>query len=304
MLSNARTNDEKDLAIQHQKDTNEMVKLNLKEIESFSNHPFIVDDNEPSMLELIADVHENGVLSPVLVRRKDNKYEMLSGHRRLRASEINGFETIPAVIMNLSDEDAAILMVRSNYGRSKLLPSERAFSYKILYDALKKKRGRKSEGEESQNVKTAELIGAELDINGTTFRKYVRLCSLNQNLLKDTDAGKLPIAAAFEIATLPGDIQELFFKNNKKGYPSPTQIAEFKRIFKEPTVKDFESFFTINEKKKASAKYSLDMGNIFANASFVDNLKPNAQKQFLDEMFKSPEFETFITDFYYRTHKE
>lgn len=153
----------------------------LSEIDDFPDHPFKVKDDE-DMLQLVESVRERGIITPITLRQKeDGRYEIVSGHRRRRACEIAGLETIPAEIKELSRDEAIILMVESNLQRSVILPSEKAFSYKMRYDALRRVAGARTDltGDPVEpRLKTSELVAQETSESASQVKRYIRLTEL------------------------------------------------------------------------------------------------------------------------------
>ncbi|MDY4622571.1 MAG: ParB/RepB/Spo0J family partition protein, partial [Eubacteriales bacterium] len=153
----------------------------LSEIDNFPDHPFKVKDDE-DMLQLVESVRERGIITPITLRQKeDGRYEIVSGHRRRRACEIAGLETIPAEIKELSRDEAIILMVESNLQRSVILPSEKAFSYKMRYDALRRLAGARTDltGDPVEpRLKTSELVAQETSESASQVKRYIRLTEL------------------------------------------------------------------------------------------------------------------------------
>ncbi len=157
----------------------EIKKIKMEDIVTFKNHPFKVEDNE-SLNELVQSIKENGLLNPIIVRPKENKYEIISGHRRLKAMELNGYDEIDAYIKELNDDEAIIQMVDSNLQREKILPSEKAFAYKMKLDAIKHQG--KSCGHDG--LKSREKISDE---SGRQIQRYIRLTYLIPELLNIVD---------------------------------------------------------------------------------------------------------------------
>ena len=151
------------------------IDIKVDEIIPFQNHPFKVKDDE-SMEELVRSIRLNGILTPVIIRPVEgNMYEMISGHRRLHAAKVLGLDAIPALIRDLSDDDATIIMVDTNLQREEILPSEKAFAYKMKYDAVRRKAGRPGKGE--KNITNRNLTAAEKNSsqNETNFRSDVEV---------------------------------------------------------------------------------------------------------------------------------
>ena len=181
----------------------------LSEIDDFPDHPFKVKDDE-DMLQLVESVRERGIITPITLRQKeDGRYEIVSGHRRKRACEIAGLETIPAEIKELSRDEAIILMVESNLQRSVILPSEKAFSYKMRLEAMKRLPGRPSKdnsGPVVQNFSRDEL-GESAGESGRQVSRYIRLTELIPELLELVDEGRIALRPAVELSYL-NDIEQ------------------------------------------------------------------------------------------------
>ena len=182
----------------------------LSEIDDFPDHPFKVKDDE-DMLQLVESVRERGIITPITLRQKeDGRYEIVSGHRRRRACEIAGLETIPAEIKELSRDEAIILMVESNLQRSVILPSEKAFSYKMRYDALRRVAGARTDltGDPVEpRLKTSELVAQETSESASQVKRYIRLTELIPELLELVDEGRIALRPAVELSYL-NDIEQ------------------------------------------------------------------------------------------------
>ena len=168
--------------------------ISLDLIDEFPNHPFKVLDND-EMDKLVDSIKEsNGVLVPTIVRKKNNgRYEMVSGHRRMRASQLLGLDTIPSIVKNLTDDEATIIMVDSNIQREKLLPSEKAFAYKMKMDAINNK-GKRTDLTSSQvatRLDTASIIGKDNGDSRDKVYRYIRLTYLIPELLDMVDEEKI-----------------------------------------------------------------------------------------------------------------
>ena len=164
-------------------------KIAVSSISNFPNHPYQVKENE-EMEDFVENIKENGVIHPVIVRTKeDGTYEMISGHRRKRACELAGIKEIPAIVREMSDEDATILMVDSNKQRERILPSEQAFAYKMKLEAMKKQRKRNDLTSRPMvdKLKSADIIGEEVGESGRQIQRYMRLTELIPELLQLVD---------------------------------------------------------------------------------------------------------------------
>jgi len=187
----------------------------IKEITSFPNHPYKVRDDE-EMFGMAESIQKFGVIHPVLVRPKKNGgYEMISGHRRKRASEIAGKDEIIAIVREMTDEEAIITMVDSNNQREEVLPSEKAFAYKMRLDAMKRQAGRPSKENDvptAQNLKgksSREILGEEVGESQDQIRRYIRLTFLIPQLLKMVDDKVMALRPAVELSYLKEEEQEM-----------------------------------------------------------------------------------------------
>ena len=171
-----------------QNNFNQVVEVPLNELHPFRNHPFHVNDDE-KMAETVESIKNYGILNPALVRpRAEGGYELIAGHRRKRGCELAGKSKMPVLIRNYTDDEAVIVMVDSNIQRENLLPSEKAYAYKMKMDAVKHQ-GIKDEN--SASVDSADLVGQAAGDSGRTVQRYIRLTCLIPELLKLLDEGKI-----------------------------------------------------------------------------------------------------------------
>jgi len=181
----------------------------LTEIDDFPNHPFQVREDE-DMFQLVESIKERGVITPATVRQKeDGRYELVSGHRRKKACELAGFETLRCEVVELTRDEATILMVESNFQRSQILPSEKAFAYKMRLEAMKRQAGRPSKENlvpVGQNYSREELASQSGE-SQTQIQRYVRLTNLVPELLELVDEGKIKMRPAVELSYLDEDCQ-------------------------------------------------------------------------------------------------
>ena len=185
----------------------------LELIDDFPDHPFKVRDDE-DMIQLVESVKERGVITPATVRQKeDGRYELISGHRRKRACELAGFEALRCEVVDLDRDAATVLMVESNYQRSQILPSEKAFAYKMRLEAMKRQAGRPSKDNSvpvAQNYEgktSRELLGEQVGESQDQVRRYIRLTNLVPELLELVDEGKIKMRPAVELSYLDEDNQ-------------------------------------------------------------------------------------------------
>ena len=205
-----------------------IVHIPLYQIKPFRNHPFKVKDDE-KMNETVQSIRENGILVPAIVRRRSNdEYELISGHRRKRACEIIGLTEIPAIVKDLSDDEATIIMVDANLQREHLDYSEKAFAYKMKFNALKHQ-GSKGDGE------TADLLGSESGESGRQIRRYIRLTNLIPELLCLVDEKKIGFVPAVELSYLTQEQQNMLHRQivKTKLYPSLDQCKQLRKYSKD-----------------------------------------------------------------------
>ena len=187
-------------------------EIPLDQIDPFPDHPYKVRDDE-EMMALVESVKENGVITPATVRKKeDGRYELLSGHRRMRACLINGIDTLRCEVVDMDRDEATVFMVESNIHRNTVLPSEKAFAYKMRLEAMNRLPGRPSKDiltpVESNKLRTNELLGKEVGESREQIRRYIRLTELIPELLTLVDEKKIAMRPAVEISYLPQDLQE------------------------------------------------------------------------------------------------
>ena len=192
-------------------------EIALDQIDDFPDHPFKVRMDE-DMEQLVESICERGIITPVTLREKDDgRYELVSGHRRKKACEIAGLTTIKAEIRELTIDEAVILMVESNLQRSKILPSEKAFSYKMRLDAMKRQ-GQRNDltsvplGQKLYGVTAREELASKSGDSNTQIQRYIRLTELIPDLLDIVDEGKIALRSAVELSYLPENEQEMVFE--------------------------------------------------------------------------------------------
>ncbi len=185
-------------------------EIPLDQIDPFPDHPFKVKDDE-DMMNLVESVRTNGVLTPATVRKKeDGRYELLSGHRRMRACELAGIDTLRCEIVEMSRDEATVFMVESNFQRTTILPSEKAFAYKMRLEAMKRQ-GQRNDLTSmplAQKSKTSrESLGEQVGESQDQIRRYIRLTELIPELLEMVDEGSMALRPAVEISYIPKDLQ-------------------------------------------------------------------------------------------------
>lgn len=204
------------------------MEIEINKIHPFRNHPFKVVDDE-KMQDLVESVKLNGVLTPVLLRMDENEeYEMVSGHRRMHAAQLAGLTTIPAIVRELSDDDAVIAMVDANIQREELLPSEKAFAYKMKLEAMKRQ-GSRTDLTLSQNetkLRSDEVLSKQVGESRAQVQRYIRLTELIPELLSLVDNKKLKFTVAVDISYIDKEIQKWIYEYIRDtGFIKPNQIA-------------------------------------------------------------------------------
>lgn len=229
---------------QEQRDEEKLSKIRdipLTEIDDFPDHPFKVRDDE-DMAQLIESIKERGVITPATVRQKeDGRYELISGHRRKRACELAGFDTLRCEVVDLNRDEATILMVESNCQRSQILPSEKAYAYKMRLEAMKRQAGRPSKengvpvGHDSLVGKSRELLAAEGQDSNTQIQRYIRLTNLVPELLEYVDEGRIKMRPAVELSFLDEDSQRDVVDeiDLNDATPSHDQTIRMRKFFEE-----------------------------------------------------------------------
>ncbi len=222
--------------------------IEISKLKAFKNHPFKVLDDE-KMESLVESIKEYGVLSPILVRKSENnQYEIVAGHRRTRACELAGIKKIPAIVREMTDDEAVVAMVDSNIQREEILPSEKAFAYKMKMEALNHKGSGKSDMLSATEIAETEGIGER-----QIFR-YIRLTYLIKELLDMVDEKRLTMVMAIEISYLTEEMQRAVYDNIIDGkQPSKEDILFIKRNHETITVQDVKDLLKPEQKtiKKA-----------------------------------------------------
>ena len=203
------------------------MEIDIASIHPFAGHPFKVVDDE-KMQDLVESVRENGVITPVLIRpAENNQYEMISGHRRMHAAELAGLSTIPAIVRDMTDDEAVIAMVAANIQRAELLPSEKAFAFKMKMDAIKHQGI--TFGHDVQKW-SHEEIGKESGMSGRQVNRYIRLTELVPELLDLVDCKKINLTLAVDISYIDKEIQKWIFEYIRdNGFIKPNQITALRK---------------------------------------------------------------------------
>ena len=226
----------------------------LAALTPFRNHPFQVKEDE-EMAQLIRSIADAGVLSPALARPlPDGGYELISGHRRLAACKALGMDTMPVIVRDLTDEEAVITMVDSNLQREHILPSEKAFAYKMKYDALK------HQGTSSQlgtKLRTDELLAQNSSDSRNQIQRYIRLTHLIPDILKLVDEGKIALTPAVELSYLQPSEQEMLFSvmDSDEVTPSLSQARRLRCMSEAQTLTDDAVLQLLSEVKGNQVEY-------------------------------------------------
>ena len=231
-------------------------EIPLAELHPFPNHPFKVVDDE-RMLDTADSIREHGVLVPAIARpRADGGYELIAGHRRKRGCELAGLDTMPVIVRNLDDDASTIIMVDSNIQRESLLPSERAFAYKMKLEALNhqgKRTGLTSSQLGTKLMRTDEILAEQSGTSRNQVQRYIRLTELVPDLLDMVDAKKIAFNPAVELSYLKPEEQTALMEamDSEQATPSLSQAQRLKRFSQEGTLSPDMMRAILSEEKKA-----------------------------------------------------
>lgn len=269
--------------IQGERDAKEtIVAIPINEIDDFPNHPYKVKDDD-RMLEMSENIKRYGVTQPVIVRQKDDgRFEMISGHRRKRASVLAGKENINAIVKKLTDEEAVILMVDSNENqREEILPSEKAFAYKMKNEALKRQAGRKNGVPmEPNSPRTTEIIAKDSDESASQIKRYIRLTFLIPEILDMVDEKKIAFRPAVEISYLSEDNQYVLLDIMQFSdiTPSLAQAIHLKKLEQEGNL-DTDKIEELMSQEKPNQVEKLKFNAERFEAVFPKNIQSNQEKE-------------------------
>ena len=242
-------------------------EIDIVRIHAFPNHPFKVLDDE-RMDMLVDSIRENGILNPVIVRPDQNgDYEMISGHRRLHAAGIVGLQKIPAIVKEMSDDEAIIKMVDANIQREEILPSERAFSFKMKMEAMSRQGSRvdltcgtEFHKLDAINKKTRETIGDEAGMTGRQVTKYIRLTELISSILDLVDSKKITLTMGVDISYLDEQVQKWVYEYYRdNGFLKPVQVEALRNQQNLSNASQYSIISIMNDalpKKNTAAKVS------------------------------------------------
>ena len=231
-------------------------QISIGELFPFKNHPFKVLDDE-SMQRTVESVEQYGVLSPLIARpRPEGGYEIISGHRRQHAAQLAGLDALPVIVRQMDYDAAVLLMVDSNLQRENILPSERAFAYKMKLDAMRRTSGRPSKENPRQvvgNFETAEIIGKESGESGRQVQRFIRLTNLVPELLDMVDEKKISFNPAVELSYLDAKQQQDFLEamDASQNAPSLSQAIRIKKLAQQSEFSYDAVYDIMNEEKKS-----------------------------------------------------
>ena len=233
--------------------SSKIIDIPIAEIDDFPGHPFkVVDDAD--MLELCESIKERGILTPAAVRKKeDGRYEMIAGHRRKRASALAGMETLRCEVVEIDLDAATIMMVDSNLQRTTIFPSEKAFSYKMRLEAMKRQ-GQRSDLTSvpvGPKFRSNRQLAMEVNESETQIKRYIRLTELIPELLELVDQGKIGLRPAVEISYLPKDLQKVLLDATEMEVcmPSHAQAIRMKKLFQKEELTHDAIYMIMREEK-------------------------------------------------------
>lgn len=234
--------------------TEQIQQLPIDELRPFVNHPFKVQDDE-AMAETVESISQRGILSPLIARpRAEGGYEIISGHRRQYAAKKAGLDTVPVIVRNMTDDDAIILLVDSNIQRENILPSERAFAFKMKMDAIKRQ-GARSDLTSAQVAPklSSEKIGEDSGMSKDTVKRYIRLTNLIPKLLELVDDKKISFTPAVELSYLDAKQQCDFMEvmDTTQNAPSLSQAQRIKKLAQQGKFSYDAVYDIMNEVKKS-----------------------------------------------------
>ena len=271
----------------------------IAEITDFPNHPFKVKTDE-NMLDMVESVKEHGVLVPALVREKpEGGYEMVAGHRRKMASELAEKKEMPCIVRNLTDDEAILIMVDSNLQREKILPSEKAFAYKMKLEAMNRQAGRPSKNNltpvvsDCNGMRTNEVLAKQVGESRETIRRFIRLTELIPSILDLVDDSKIAMRPAVELSYLPKDQQEILLDTMQAEDCTPSHAQAIKlRKFSEEGRLNEDVVLSILAEEKGNQKEQFRMPKERINKYFSPGTPAKQMEDTIIkalEMYRKPE---------------
>ena len=257
-------------------------QIPIGELFPFKNHPFKVLDDE-SMQRTVESVEQYGVLSPLIARpRPEGGYEIISGHRRQHAAQLAGLETLPVIVRNMDDDAAVLLMVDSNLQRENILPSERAFAYKMKLEALKNQGARSdlTSPQVAAKFRSDDAVAKDQGISGDTVRRYIRLTNLVPELLDMVDEKKIAFNPAVELSYLDESQQRDFLEamEDTQNAPSLSQAQQLKKMAQQGEF-SYEKAFDVMGQEKKSEKDTVTIKNETLRKYFPRSYTPKQMEE-------------------------
>ena len=259
-------------------------QIPIDALHPFTNHPFKVLDDE-AMTRTVESIAQYGVLAPLIARpRPDGDgYEIISGHRRQYAAKLAGLDTLPVIVRQMSDDAAVILMVDSNLQREHILPSERAFAYKMKLDAMRRTSGRPSKENPRQlvgNFETADVVGKESGESGRQVQRFIRLTNLIPELLDMVDEKKISFNPAVELSYLGESQQRDFLETmeDTQNAPSLSQAQQLKKMAQQGEF-SYEKAFDVMGQEKKSEKDTVTIKNETLRKYFPRSYTPKQMEE-------------------------
>ena len=254
----------------------------IDELHPFTNHPFKVLDDE-AMTRTVESIAQYGVLAPLIARpRPEGGYEIISGHRRQYAAKLAGLDTLPVIVRQMSDDAAVILMVDSNLQREHILPSERAFAYKMKLDAIKNQGARSdlTSPQLAAKFRSDDAVAKDQGISGDTVRRYIRLTSLIPELLDMVDEKKISFNPAVELSYLDESQQRDFLEamNDTQNAPSLSQAQQLKKMAQQGDF-SYEKAFDVMGQEKKSEKDTVTIKNETLRKYFPRSYTPKQMEE-------------------------
>ena len=271
-----------------------VLEIPLTEISDFPNHPFKVKVDE-GMLEMAESVKQYGVLVPGLVRPKvDGGYEMVAGHRRKKASELAGKEIMPCIVRNLNDDEATIIMVDSNLQRESILPSEKAFAYKMKLEAMKRQAGRPSKenstqvGQDLRGKYSVEILGEQVGESRNQIQRYIRLTELIPTNLDMVDEKRIAFNPAVEISYLTEKEQKDLYNTmqTEDCTPSLAQAQRMKKLSQDGRLSE-DVIFSILTEEKPNQKEKLNIQRERIDRFFPKNFSEKQKEDLIVQLLES-----------------
>ena len=258
----------------------------LSEIDDFPDHPFRVI-NDDAMSEMVESIKQQGVLVPAIARKKeDGRYELISGHRRKMACQLAGLETMPVIVRDLDRDAATLIMVDSNLQREVILPSEKAFSYKMRLEAMRRQGERTdlTSGPLVRKLESADILSEKVNESGRQIRRYIRLTELIKPILDMVDEGRIALRPAVELSYLPIEEQKILLSvmESELATPSTSQAQRIRQLSAEGHLTEDSVYAILSEEKpNQKEKYSFQRERL--RRYIPDNLPENKVEGYVIE---------------------